>query len=232
MKIIGNPSVCGDFVAVDIEVGGIKGTHSYQIKTRGSKLVRHNSVSLLGGATPGVHFPTSRCYIRRVRVMKKSPLLSALISAGYKVEPAIGQEKSTMVVEFPIKLDDNIRTAEEVSVWEKLHLAAFMQEHWADNQVSLTADFDAETEGTQLQSALNYFQYKLKSVSFLPRSKDKLPYPQMPYEAITVEQYQEAIKNLKPVNFSVKDMSKENEQEIDAFCDSETCVFGGNKKQE
>lgn len=38
-----------------------------------------------------------------------------------------------------------------------------------DVQVSCTVTFDPETEGHQLSHALDYFQYQLKGVSFLPR---------------------------------------------------------------
>lgn len=36
-------------------------------------------------------------------------------------------------------------------------------------QLSCTVTFDPETEGPHLAHALDYFQYHLKSVSFLPR---------------------------------------------------------------
>jgi ribonucleoside-triphosphate reductase len=56
-------------------------------------------------------------------------------------------------------------------MWEQLSLAALLQRHWADNQVSCTVTFDPKTEAAQLEHALNYFQYQLKGVSFLPRAE-------------------------------------------------------------
>ena len=44
------------------------------------------TVSLLGGATPGIHFPHSRFYIRRVRVPSVSPLIPELKKNGYHVD--------------------------------------------------------------------------------------------------------------------------------------------------
>lgn len=67
----------------------------------------------------------------------------------------------------------------ELSVWEQLSLAAFLQKHWADNQVSCTVTFDPDTEREQLKPALELFQYQLKGVSFLPRMKSGA-YKQMP----------------------------------------------------
>jgi hypothetical protein len=40
-------------------------------------------------------------------------------------------------------------------MWEQLAFAAFLQRHWADNQVSCTVTFDPETEGPQLKHALD-----------------------------------------------------------------------------
>lgn len=45
------------------------------------------TVSLLAGATPGVHFPISNYYIRRVRLGKTSNLLAPLRKAGFYTEP-------------------------------------------------------------------------------------------------------------------------------------------------
>lgn len=57
-------------------------------------------------------------------------------------------------------------------------------------QVSATVTFDPETEGPHLAQALQYFQYQLKGISFLPRY-EMGAFKQMPYEAITEEQYLE-----------------------------------------
>lgn len=44
------------------------------------------TVSLLAGATPGIHFPHSQNYIRRVRLSKTSPLTDQLRLSGYHIE--------------------------------------------------------------------------------------------------------------------------------------------------
>ena len=86
------------------------------------------------------------------------------------------------MVEIPVDVGEGIRTINEVPMWEQMSLAAFMQKYWADNQVSCTVTFDPETEGDQIVSALNYFQYQLKGISFLPKI-EKGAYRQMPYQA-------------------------------------------------
>lgn len=159
------------------------------------------TVSLLAGATPGLHYPESRFYIRRVRLSKHSDLIGPLIIAGYHIEPAFGSEDTTVVVEIPVDVGEGIRTVSEVSMWEQLSLAAFMQKYWADNQVSCTVTFNPETEGDQIEHALNYFQYQLKGISFLPKV-EKGVYKQMPYEEITEERYNELMKNIIPISFN------------------------------
>ena len=158
------------------------------------------TVSLLAGATPGMHFPESRIYIRRMRMSKNDPLAIPLRAAGYNVVPAIGQEDTTVVVEMPIKLEDGVRVQSEVSMFEQLQLAAFLQRYWADNQVSCTITFDPVSEGPHIAQMLQYFQYQLKGVSFLPKF-DYSKYPQLPYEAISEEVYDKMTKDLKPIEF-------------------------------
>jgi ribonucleoside-triphosphate reductase (thioredoxin) len=96
------------------------------------------TVSLLAGATPGVHFPESRFYKRRVRMIKESWIAKRLEHSGYHVEPALDDPQKTVVVSFPIDAGEGVRTLNDVSMWEQLSMAAFLQKHWADNQVSCT----------------------------------------------------------------------------------------------
>jgi ribonucleoside-triphosphate reductase len=84
-----------------------------------------------------MHFPLSNYYVRRVRLPIKSALLKPLVNAGYKVEPAAESPETTVVVEFPVNVGKDLRKAVDVSMWEQLSLAAFLQRVWADNQVSL-----------------------------------------------------------------------------------------------
>ena len=111
------------------------------------------TVSLLAGATPGLHYPESRFYIRRMRLSKHSELIEPMKKAGYHIEPAFGSEDTTMVVEVPVDVGEGIRTVGELSIWEQFSLAAFMQRHWADNQVSCTVTFDPKTEASQIVHA-------------------------------------------------------------------------------
>jgi adenosylcobalamin-dependent ribonucleoside-triphosphate reductase len=177
------------------------------------------TVSLLAGATPGLHYPESRFYIRRVRLSNISPLIPPLEKAGYKIEPAFGSEDTTCVVEIPVDVGEGIRTVKDLTVWEQFSLAAFMQRHWADNQVSCTVTFDPEVEGPQLPHVLNYFQYHLKGISCLPRH-DYGAFPQMPYESIEEDEYKKQISELNRLSFR---QVKGNEAEVEKFCNNDSC---------
>lgn len=92
-------------------------------------------LTLMVLATPGMHYPESRFYIRRVRLSNTSPLLQPLIDAGYPIETCVVHPKDTVVVGIPVDVGEGVRTQSDLSMWEQLSLAAFLQSHWADNQV-------------------------------------------------------------------------------------------------
>ena len=186
------------------------------------------SVSLLAGATPGIHYPISEYYIRRIRIGKNSELIKPLAKAGYHMEPAFGDEVSTFVVEIPVHAGKGVRADKDVTMWEKLELAAFMQEFWADNQVSATITFNPDTEGPQIEKALGYFQYRMKAISFLP-IKEGGAYKQMPYEAITKEKFDELNEKLKKLDFSKLTSAHDSE---DKFCDGISCEIQFKKPEE
>jgi adenosylcobalamin-dependent ribonucleoside-triphosphate reductase len=177
------------------------------------------TVSLLAGATPGLHYPESRFYFRRMRLSNQSELIEPLKKAGYNVEPAFGSENSTVVVSVPVDVGEGIRTAAELSIWEQFSLAAFLQRHWADNQVSCTATFNPETEADELPHVLKYFQYRLKGISLLPR-KNGGAYKQMPYEAIDEKTYHEEVEKLGRLTFGV---IKNEEADVEKFCNNDVC---------
>jgi hypothetical protein len=181
------------------------------------------TVSLLAGATPGVHLPHSRFYIRRVRLAKGSALEFTLKELGYHIEDDV-MLKTGVVVSFPVDIGKGVKTLKDSNLWEQLSLAAFMQRHWADNQVSCTVSFRNNTEGYLIGSAIDFFQYQLKGISFLPLSEDKHPYPQMPYEEINEEEYQEMRSKIKST--SIRKPIGEHltfENEGSKYCDNDSC---------
>lgn len=178
------------------------------------------TVSLLAGVTPGVHFPESNYYIRRIRLGNTSDMIEPLKKAGYKIEPALEAPDSTVVVEIPVFVG-NCKTISQTNIWEQLLLTAFLQEYWADNQVSCTIPFK-EWEKDQIKTALDYFQYKLKGISFLPKTSS-LHYAQMPYEEISEKEYNDIIGNIKLENLNFNKISSESIPEL--FCSNDSCTI-------
>lgn len=153
------------------------------------------SVSLLTGDSPGVHWnPASGYYIRRV-TMGPGKILDELRSAGYPVEESF-YSAGQYVVSFPVKSPFR-RSEKDVSIWEKVALAAEAQHWWSDNSVSVTVSYDPENEGRFIESILSMYEGRLKTVSFLPMSKGV--YQQMPYEEISEEKYTALCDDLFPV---------------------------------
>lgn len=176
------------------------------------------TVSLLPGVTPGIHYAHSKYYFRTIRLDKNSPLLKVMIDANYRIEKSLAGD-DTMIVYFPICENYFDRSKNEVTIWEQLENLAMMQYYWADNQVSATITFN-ENESKDIPRALEIFETRLKSASFLPLYDHN--YPQAPYQTISEEEYNEAIKNLKPLDFS--NIGSTNDT-IDTLCDGDSCVL-------
>jgi adenosylcobalamin-dependent ribonucleoside-triphosphate reductase len=175
------------------------------------------TVSLLPGCTPGIHFPHSEYYTRRVEVNESSDLWKIMQKAGYNIEKSVYKD-NTMVVEFPVHEPHFDRSKDEVSIWEQFELAAAMQAKWSDNQVSITITVPP-AEARDLPRALSMYEKRLKAVSFLPLRGDKV-YKQAPYESITKEQYEESTKKLKKYV-----LDKVEDTVIEKFCDNDSCLI-------
>ena len=180
------------------------------------------TVSLLCGATPGIHPAHSPFYIRNIRVNQHSPLLPAAREAGYTVEKDAYAD-STFVISFPVKVPNAIGKR-EVSIWDQVALASDIQRYWADNQVSVTVTFKPD-EAKEISTVLEVFEDRLKSISFLPLSDDDHGYVQAPYIEISEDEYVAMAGQVRPM-----DMTKSKNEQQDMFCDGDACMIdlGGN----
>jgi adenosylcobalamin-dependent ribonucleoside-triphosphate reductase len=178
------------------------------------------SVSLLAGATAGIHFtiaPT-RSYWRNVRVSSDSKLLNAVIDAGYHVEKCVTDDK-TSIVRFGVS-EPAIPSVAEVSIWQQMKNAVDMQRYWADNQVSCTIQFKPG-ESKDLPYLLEAFDDELKGISFLPYEDHG--YPQAPYQPATPEEVTAYNAKLKPLDF---DKYFLDDAVGTKFCDGDSCSTG------
>ena len=172
------------------------------------------TVSLLTGASPGIHFPFAPYYLRAIRFAKNDELVPKLKEAGYKIEDD-KVDTSAVVIYFPVKEDNFKRSRKDVSMWEQLELAAILQEYWSDNAVSCTVTFKPEEE-KDIASALEMYTRRLKSISFLPIKDHQ--YEQAPYQEITKEEYDS-------YNFSLKRWEGDStfSEAGGKFCEGDNC---------
>jgi adenosylcobalamin-dependent ribonucleoside-triphosphate reductase len=184
------------------------------------------TVSLLAGATPGLHRAESEFYIRRVRIAKNSPLIEPLMIAGYHIEDSVSDPQHTSVVEFPVRVQNVGRTIVDSNIREQFELAAMMQEIWSDNGVSVTVTFRPD-EGDQIEGLLNEYQHRLKAISLLPKLEFGA-FPQMPYEEITEERYNEMIRWIVPFDLSGLHGS---DGIGEAGCSTDVCEIKSEKKE-
>jgi hypothetical protein len=180
------------------------------------------TVSILAGESPGVHWtPGGKFFNRAIRFANSDPMLPLFKMANYRVEPASESPDTTSVVFFPIKSDAE-RAERDVTIFEKMSLAATAQRYWSDNSVSVTVSFDPETEAKHVGTVLHMYDGQLKTVSFLPSGN--FTYPQMPYTQITEEEYkEEGEMKLFPIDFSGVYAGMAADAIGEAYCTTDAC---------
>ena len=179
------------------------------------------SVSLLSGATPGVHWgPGGEFYLRAIRFGNTDQMMYLFKAAGYKIEDDV-VSANTSVVYFPVA-SGHKRSEKQVSLFEKIGLAATAQKYWSDNGVSVTLSFDKEEETKFIAPALNMYEGQLKAVSFLPMGNKT--YLQQPYTEITREDYNSYVGTIGKIDWSAIYDGKDNlDAESEKYCSTDAC---------
>lgn len=173
------------------------------------------SVSKLPGVSEGIHFPISEYYWQVIRFASDSPYLPELRRCGYRVVET--NEPNTTAVYFPCKVRSFSKSRSQATMWEQLELTAQMQYWWADNQVSSTVTF-SPSEASDIATALSMYEPRLKGISMLPLLDHG--YEHAPQQKMTKKEYELAVANLKPLDFSTG-----VEHEItDEYCDGDSCL--------
>jgi len=179
------------------------------------------TVSLLCGATPGIHYPHSEYYIRHVRVANTSPLVEVCKKSGYQVDPDPCVD-DTSVVGFPVHEEFFLKGKNDVTVWEQFANAVDIQRYWADNQVSVTVTFRKD-EVEDLRTCLEAFETSLKGLSMLPVGDEaEHGYKFPPYQSITKDQYESLMSRISPLNFDAGTHDASSEER---FCTNDTCTL-------
>jgi ribonucleotide reductase alpha subunit len=159
------------------------------------------TLSLLGGATPGIHPAYSRYYMRRVRMSSNDKLVELCRKSSYKVEYQRNfdgtEDRNTVVIEFPCYAGDNSIVTNEMTAIKQLELCKKLQTIWSDNSISVTVYYKPE-ELIEIKEWLkDNYKNSLKTVSFLLYSEHG--FDQAPYQEIFKEEYEEMLKKIKPI---------------------------------
>ena len=180
------------------------------------------TVSILAGESPGVHWtPGGKFFNRAIRFSNDDPMLPLFRMANYRVEPASESPDTTSVVFFPIKSSAR-RAEKDVTIFEKMAIAAHAQRYWSDNSVSVTISFDSEKEQKHIGTVLHMYDGQLKTVSFLPSGN--FTYPQMPYTQITEDEYiNDGEMKLFPIDFSGVYAGMAADAIGENYCSTDSC---------
>jgi len=179
------------------------------------------TVSILAGESPGVHWtPGGKHFLRTIRFANNDPMLPLFKMANYRVEAEVNSPETTSVVYFPIE-SGAVRSEKEVSIYEKMALAATAQRYWSDNSVSVTVSFDPKTEASAIGTALHMYDGQLKTVSFL--AMDDTLYPQMPYSQSNADEYEEARMSHFPIDLSGVYAGMAFDAIGEAYCTTDAC---------
>lgn len=159
------------------------------------------TLSLLGGATPGVHPAYSKYYMRTVRMSSSDKLVQICKDLGYHTEFLLNfdgtENHDTVVVYFPCETPDGAILADDMGVIKQLDMVKELQRVWSDNAVSVTAYYDQNELDSLKEWLKENYKNNIKSVSFLLRQKHG--FKQAPYQEIDRETYLKAKEKVKPL---------------------------------
>jgi ribonucleotide reductase alpha subunit len=180
------------------------------------------TLSLLGGATPGVHPAFSQYYMRTVRMSSSDALVQTCKDMGYHVEFLVNfdgtENRDTVVVYFPCKTPEGSILTKDMDVIKQLDMVKKLQTVWSDNAVSVTAYYKPEELDTLKTWLKDNYEHNVKSVSFL-LFKDH-GFKQAPYQEIDESAYLTASAKVKPLT----SMSTGNTEMLDmAECAGGAC---------
>ena len=192
-------STCETF---DIEVENV---HHYRL----GGIVSHNTLSILGGCTPGIHPGFSQYYKRRVRIASGSSLIDVAKKHGYHVEYVKNfdgnLDYNTQIVTFPYKLPEGTILADNCTAIDQLEYVKRLQTEWSDNSVSVTVYYRKHELPEIKEWLKKNYNNSIKTVSFLLHSDHG--FIQAPMEQITKQEYEELankctkIKDLQGITY-------------------------------
>jgi ribonucleoside-triphosphate reductase len=183
------------------------------------------SLSTLPCVSSGIHYSHSNYYIRRVRISVSDPLYKMIEKLNcYPIYNENGQNHencTTKVIEFPIKAPQG-KTKYDVGAIEQLELYKLSMINWTDHNTSITVHVKDDEWDDVANWLYENFDYVV-GITFLPLMDET--YPLLPYESTSKEDYEERIKNIKPIDYELlAELDDDEEHEIiDKECANGVC---------
>ncbi|HWT26327.1 MAG TPA: ribonucleoside-triphosphate reductase, adenosylcobalamin-dependent, partial [Mobilitalea sp.] len=183
------------------------------------------TISTLPCVSSGIHYAHSNYYIRRIRISVTDPLYKLIEKqSSYPIYNENGQTDANCtvkVIEFPIKAPEG-RTKYEVGAIEQLELYKLSMLHWSDHNTSITVHVREDEWEKVADWVYENFDFVV-GITFLPLMDET--YPLLPFQCTTKEDYEERLKQIKPIDYDLlAQLENDEEQEIlDADCESGAC---------
>jgi len=200
----------------DIEVSGVHWYYQGGLKS-------HNTLSQLPTVSSGLHRAYAPYYIRRIRISAMDPVAKALQKLGLSFEYDHGK-KERLVFSFPIKTDAKLAANNESAI-DQFNRYLTFQKFYTDHNSSCTLTI-GENEWESIVNSVYSNWNDVIACAFLPKYTDA--YPQMPYEEISKEKYEEMVEkfpNLKNLEDLVNEIEIQEYEdvELDSDCSSGVC---------
>lgn len=182
-----------------------------RVPNRSTLIQPSGTKSLLVNSSPGIHPTWGDYWIRRIKFIKEDPVAQEYLKAGYSYvksqnDMAMGTN-SEVIIEFPCraKWRDFVKdeTVEKVDLhWNAVAMYRFTmnaQKNYVGHNTSVTINFDESEIKPLANEIYNSIQNNegYISAALLPKCKDI--FPNLPFEKISREKYEEMISNLEPV---------------------------------
>lgn len=153
------------------------------------------TVSQLVNCPSGIHQGHAEYYIRRVTGDNKDPITQFMCDAGVPNEPHAAKPQQMTVFSFPIALGKKTITRDQVTAIEHMELVRCYNQNWSEHAVSCTISV-RENEWPAVGGWVYDNFDDLAGMSFLPHFEEDSSYPQLPYQTITAQEYEQMLATM------------------------------------
>lgn len=190
------------------------------------------TISQLSTVSSGLHRAFAPYYIRRMSVTKNDPLNQALKELGVAWEKDNREEESTReIFLFPVETGASIAAYDEPAI-DQLKRYFLNQALYTDHNSSCTIYVGSGYDGydDEWDEIINYVWENwddMIAVSFLPKhSLDNPPFPQMPYEWTSKENYDKMMETFPDLSKLGEVVTKYEKERTEFYEYADGCAGG------